>query len=164
MKLCAKFSLFLAVAIAVMAITPVFAIDPAVREAGLAHQAQTFSNLLKRTECTLSTTTAIAPSDNTATSTISFYYLPDSYELPILVKIQNLGADNLQYVEYATVGIAGVTLPTASSAKLLATTGALCTGGLASEKVYYHAPTDLYRSASGSQDCVFEVWGIKGDE
>lgn len=164
MKLFARLFITLFVLTLLTVAAPVFAADPEVRKAGLANQAQTFSSLLKLTECTLNTTTAITPSDNTVVSTHAAYYLPDSYELPVMVRVQNLGSDNIQYVEYATVGTAGVTLPTASSAKLLATTGALAASGLAFEKVFYHAPTLVFRSASGSQDVVIEVWGRKGEE
>jgi len=164
MKLCAKFSLFLSILFLVALAAPSFAVDPAVRQAGLSNQATTFCDVLKVTQCDLVTTSAITPSDSTATSTFASYYLPDTVEYPIELEIQNLGASCLQYVEYATVGTAGITLPTASSCQLLATTGALASNGLSAKRVYYTAPTEVFRSASGTQSAIFIVRGRKGTE
>lgn len=164
-KLCAKLISVLVLACTVLTVPPVIAADPAVRVAGLPHQAETFSKLLRLTEATVTETAAITPSDKIATGTLSTaYYLPDSVEYPILLRVQNLGSDEIRYSEYETVGTAGVTLPTASSPQLLATTGALCKSGLAFEKVFYHSPTLVFSSASGSQDIVVEVWGRKNTE
>lgn len=165
MKLCAKFSLFLVVAIAVMAITPVFAVDPAVRQAGLAHQAQTFSELLKRTEVDVTALSAVTPSDVTATGAAVVSYLPTTYELPILLRVQNLSADDIRYETYATVGTAGVTLPTASSPILTNKDGQITDSGeFPYEQVFYHTPTQVFAAASNTSSLVIEVWGRKGTE
>jgi len=162
MKLCAK---FLIVLLLVAFAAPSFAIEPAVRNAGLVHQAQTFSELLKRTEVDVTALSAVTPSDVTATSAAAVSYLPTTYELPILLRVQNLDADDILYETYATVGTAGVTLPTASSPILTNKDGQITDSGeFPYEQVFYHTPTQVFAAASNTSSLVIEVWGRKGTE
>lgn len=137
--------------------------DPVIRHAGYPHQAETFCKLLKTTSVSVTAEAAITPLDNVATSTVASYYLPDRMEYPVLMRVQNNGDAYLRYCEYETIGTAGVTLPTSSSAIMLDTNGAIAKNSLAWEKVFYTAP-NLTIAGSGTEEIVVEIWGRKGTE
>ena len=163
MKLCAKV-LFLSLLLALL-VAPTYAVEPAVRKAGLENQAITFSELLKRTEVDVTALSAVTPSDITATSAAAVSYLPTTYELPILLRVQNLDADDIRYETYATVGTAGVTLPTAASPILTNKDGQVCDSNeFPYEQIFYHIPTQVFAAASNTSSIVIEVWGRKGTE
>jgi len=163
MKLCAKV-LFLSLLLALL-VAPTYAVEPAVRKAGLENQAITFSELLKRTEVDVTALSAVTPSDITATSAAAVSYLPTTYELPILLRVQNLDADDIRYETYATVGTAGVTLPTAASPILTNKDGQICDSNeFPYEQIFYHIPTQVFAAASNTSSIVIEVWGRKGTE
>jgi hypothetical protein len=123
-----------------------------------------FDTLLKYTTAELTDVAGIAPSEATSTGTVSVYYLPDTFKYPILLRIQNIDADDLRYVPYVT-GAAGVTLPTATAAVLVNKDG-LITDSIEYpwEKIFYTAPALTFNSASGPSSVVFEVWGRSGDQ
>jgi len=124
-----------------------------------------FDTLLKRTEVNVTALSAVTPSDTTATGAAAVAYLPDSYRLPILLRVQNLSADDILYETYATVGTAGVTLPTASSPILVNKDGQISDSGeFPFEKIFYTAPTQVFSAASNTSSLVIEVWGRSGDQ
>jgi hypothetical protein len=123
-----------------------------------------FDTLLKYTTAELTDVAGITPSD-TATNTVGVAYLPTTVTYPILLRIQNIDADDLRYVSYAIVGTAGVTLPTATAAVLVNKDGLICDSiEYPWEKIFYTAPTLTFSSASGPSSVVFEVWGRSGDQ
>lgn len=160
MKLCAKFLIvFLLVAFA----APSFAIEPAVRNAGLVHQSATFDNLLKQTVVTLDASHAITAADNVSTGTEAVYFLPNSVKYPIKLRVQNHGTASITYVPYVSTVAAGITLPTATASHLLTPSGNPVVSGAAYEGVFYRAP-NISIGASGDQEVIIEVWGIKDTE
>ena len=161
MKLCAKFSVFVLLLVAFA--TPSFAIEPAVRNAGLVHQTATFDNLLKQTVVTLDTSHAITATDNISTGTESVYFLPNSVKYPIKLRIQNHGTASVTYVPYVSTVAAGITLPTATSSHLMTPAGAAVVSGAVYEAVFYREP-NLSIGASGNQEVIIEVWGAKDTE
>lgn len=124
-----------------------------------------FDTLLKRTEVDVTALSAVTPSDTTATGAAAVAYLPDSYRLPILLRVQNLSADDILYETYATVGTAGVTLPTSASPILVNKDGQISDSGeFPFEKIFYTAPTQVFAAASNTSSLVIEVWGRSGDQ
>lgn len=124
-----------------------------------------FDTLLKRTAVDVTALSAVTPSDTTATSAAAVAYLPTTYKLPILLRVQNLDADDILYTTYATIGTAGVTLPTAASPVLVNKDGQISDSGeFPYEKIFYTAPTQVFAAASNTSSIVVEVWGRSGDQ
>lgn len=166
MKLCAKFSLFIVVLLLVALVTPGHCVtEPAIRRAGLVHQAETFDQLLKQTVVTLDTSHAITASNNTATGTESVYFMPDSgdFDYPVEVRVQNHGTASITYVPYSVTTASGVALPTATASHLLTPQGEAVVSGKAYRGVFYQLP-NISIGASGNQEVIIEVWGRKNTE
>ncbi len=161
-KLCAKL-IILVLVCTVFVLSSAQAADPAVRVAGLPHQAETFDCLLKQTVVKDSTTAAIAPQDNVSTGTVNVFYMPENLVLPVKLRVQNHGAASITYVPYVTDATAGITLPTATAAHLLTPQGETVASSRAFEGVFYQMP-NITIGASGEQEVVIEVWGRKNTE
>ena len=161
MKLCAKFFLF--VLLVTLITVPSFAIEPKVRQASLELQAASFDTLLKQTVVTLDTAAAITADDIVSTGTEAVYMLPDSFEYPIKLRIQNHGSASLTYVPYVTSDASGITLPTATSSHLMSLQGEAVVSGKIFEGVFFQKP-DISIGASGNQEVIIEVWGRKNTE
>lgn len=161
MKLCAKY-LFL-IFVLMFVVSTAQAIEPAVREAGLPTQAMTFDHLEKVQRVQLSSTSVITPDDNTATNTASTYYLPDSYEYPIELEIQNQSAASITYNIYSTTVASGVAVPDATDPAVYDVNGALCVSNKIAKFVFYQTPNISFGSA-GTATATFVVRSIKGEE
>jgi len=161
MKLCAKF--FLVLFLLTCLTTSVSAIEPKVRQASLVHQTASYDTLLKTTVVTLDTAAAITATDIISTGTEAVYFLPDNFNYPIKLRIQNHGVASITYVKYVTTVASGITLPTATASHLVNIRGLPVTSGAVYEKTFYQNP-NISIGASGNQEVVIEVWGIKSTE
>jgi hypothetical protein len=163
MKLCAKFSFLLLISILFLVASTASAIEPAVRDAGLPNQAMTFDHIEKVQRVQLSSTSVITPSDNTATNTASTYYLPDDFEYPIELEIQNQTAASITYNIYSASSGTGVDVPDATDPAVYDVNGALCVNNKIAKFVFYQAPNVSFGSA-GTATATFTVRSIKGQE
>ena len=161
MKLCAK--LFLVVLLLVAFAAPSFAIEPAVRNAGLVHQAQTFDHIEKVTTLQLSDTAVLTPSDNVSTNTAAVYFLPDNVHYPVELEIQNETATAINYDIYSTTVAAGVNVPAATDPILYDVSGAKCVSSKVAKMVFYQEPNICFSAASAAT-ATFIIRSIRESE
>ena len=163
MKLCAKF--FLVLFLLTCLSTSVFALEPNVRKAMLANQAMTFDHIEKITTVSLTATTVMTPSDIVSTNTAAVYYLPDSFNYPICLEIQNHGTASITYNEYSTTVATGIDVPTAGDPILLSDSDdqSININDKLTRLVFYQAPNYSF-STAGTNSVTFTVKSIKSTE
>jgi len=164
MKLCAKFSFFLIVAVMVLSMLPTaYALDPQVRRAGLETQAKTFDKIEKVTMLQIGPTAVITPTDVTSTNTASVYYLPDDVKYPIELEIQNETATAINYDIYSTTAASGVNVPISTDPILYDVNGAKCVSSKIAKLVFYQEPNVSFAAASAAT-ATFIIRSITPDE
>lgn len=160
MKLCAK---FLIVLLLVAFAAPSFAIEPAVRNAGLVHQSATFDHIEKVTMLQLAPTSVLTPTDVVSTNTAAVYFMPDNVSYPIELEIQNETATAINYDEYSTAAGTGVNVPVATDPILYDVNGAKCVSSKIAKMVFYQMPNISFSAASAAT-ATFIIRSIKGEE
>ncbi|HMM59500.1 MAG TPA: hypothetical protein PKC25_05130 [Candidatus Rifleibacterium sp.] len=160
MKLCAK---FLIVLLLVAFAAPSFAIEPAVRNAGLVHQSATFDHVEKITMLQIGATAVLTPKDAVSTNTAAVYYLPDDVTYPIELEIQNETATAINYDIYSTTAAAGVNVPVSTDPILYDVNGAKCVSSRVAKMVFYQEPNICFSAASAAT-ATFIIRSIKGEE
>jgi hypothetical protein len=154
---------FLLLAIAIVSIGTVLVGDtyqePAERLVERNIEYATFDKLEKQTIYNAVTTAGITPLDNVATSTAASYYLPNSFNYPIKLRVQSHGNGTISYTNYA-LNTGTLVLPnvTATAPCLLDPFGAKVQSGKAYEQIFYSNPGLTFASASGTQAIIIEVW------
>ena len=161
MKLCAKF--FLILLLVTLISTSAYALDPKVRNAMLENQAKSFDHVEKLTTVSVTATTVVTPTDAVSTNTAAVYYLPDDFNYPISLEIQNHSAASLSYNIYSTAVGTGVDVPDANDAVLLDDNGAVCASEKSKTILFYQAP-NLSFASTGTASVTFIVRSIKGEE
>jgi len=161
MKLCAKF--FLVLLLSICLTSTVFALEPNVRKAMLANQAMTFDHIEKVTMLQVGPTAVITPSDIVSTNTAAVYYLPDNFNYPIELEIQNLTATVINYDVYSTTTAAGVNVPIVTDPVLFDVNGVEATASGPAKFVFYQAPNISFAAASAAT-ATFIIRSIKGTE
>jgi len=163
MKLCAKFSFFIVVLLLVAFAAPSYALEPAIRRAGLVHQAETFDKVEKVTTIVCSSTAVVTPSDNVSTNTAAVYFLPDDVNYPIELEIQNETATALNYDVYSTTVASGVNVPVSTDPILYDVNGAKCVSSKIAKMVFYQEPNICFSAASAAT-ATFIIRSIKESE